>query len=73
MRSQYFVLLLVQALIVSVSGLTAGTLTVTKDRGGDGYIKVNGVDQTLPFSQSYAVGTILTLEAIPTDSKSQFE
>lgn len=73
MRSRYFVLLLVLALIVSVSGLTAGTLTVTKDGGGDGYIKVNGVDQTLPFSQSYAAGTILTLEAIPTDSKSQFE
>lgn len=73
MRSRYFVLLLVLALIVSVSGLTAGTLTVTKDGGGDGYIKVNSVDQTLPFSQSYAAGTILTLEAIPTDSKSQFE
>lgn len=63
---------LLAALIISVSGLMAGTLTITKDGPGDGYIRVNGVDQTLPFSQSYPAGTSMTLEAVPTDSKSQF-
>jgi len=70
MRSRCLVLLL--ALIIPFSGLIGGTLTITKDGGGDGFVRVNGVDQTLPFSQSYASGTSLTLEAVPADSKSQF-
>ncbi len=71
MRSRYLVVML--ALVIPISGLIGGTLTVTKDGAGDGTIRVNGVGQTLPFSQSYPAGTSLTLEAVPTDSKSQFD
>jgi hypothetical protein len=71
MRSRYSVLLL--ALIIPVSGLMAGTLTVTKDGGGDGFIRVDGEVYTLPFSQSYAAGTSVTLLAVPADQKSQFD
>ena len=65
-------LLLIVGFILPFACLSGATLTVTKDGGGDGHIRVNGVDQTLPFSQSYAAGTSLTLEAVPAFG-SQFE
>jgi len=57
-------LVFVPVLLLSSIDLSGSTLSITKGGTGSGHITVNNVNKTLPFSQNYAMGVHLTVEAV---------
>jgi len=70
MRIRHLVLLTL--LIFPFCSLRGSTLTITKGGTGEGYITVNGMSRTLPYSHAFPAGTHLTVQAVP-ETGSKFD